>query len=246
VARCQAPVTLIEQMTTGWYLYVISSAAIVLTNRRLLHFAVDRGGTWRRSLRALHWGDLVKGEVKGWLNKELRLEYRDGRKEKFWGLRRDDAAKIALLLPALRSANPGAITAAGGMVHLCPDCHAGLQAKVYQCRQCGLVFKNESTMLLLSLLVPGGGYFYTRRLFLGSMDFIVEAALLLVVVTSVLEAAGVLGPPEGDPNEPILLAVVSAFILAVEKAVTIYHCQRFVREYMPLKRTRPLSPSIPR
>ena len=50
VARMQAPVSLAEQFTMGWYLYRVSAATLVVTNRRIIQLLVDGGGKWRGNL----------------------------------------------------------------------------------------------------------------------------------------------------------------------------------------------------
>ena len=161
VARCQAPAGILEQFAFGWYIYYVTATVLVFTNRRLLHFLVRRDGSWKKSLRSLRWGDLSEAKVHGLFGPRLRLKYQDGKVETYWGLRRGDAKTVKILLPVLLSASPGETSPAQAMSSLCPECFAGLSPGVYQCSRCGLTFKDEKTMVRRSLLIPGGGYFYT-------------------------------------------------------------------------------------
>ena len=239
VARAQAPVGLLEQVTFGWYTYYVTSVVLVVTNRRLLHLLVTRDGKWKKSLRAVRWGDLTEAQVKSWLSPTLELVYRSDKKEKYWGLRREDAKKLKLLVSALLPASTGEATAAQGAASLCPRCFVGLTLGLYQCPKCNLTFKDEKTMVQRSLLIPGGGYFYTRQWFLAIGDFIAEAVILWLLIVSVALVIGVVKPPPAAPGEAAPLAANLAVvgivggILAVEKWFTIRHCRRFIREYIP-------------
>ena len=228
VARAQAPAGVFEQLTFGWYIYYITGTVLVFTNRRLLHFLVTRDGTWKKGLRSVYWGDVAEARAKGWLNRILRLKYRSGKKETYWGLSRADIKKMRLMLGALVPGNASEGTAASEMVSLCPSCSGALVPKTYQCGQCHLRFKDEGSSLRLSLLIPGGGYFYTGHWFLGILDFIVEGLLLVVFLD--LLVSFLIAP--GDEHLWITAITVGS-LLAIEKALTVHHARRFVREFIP-------------
>jgi hypothetical protein len=66
------------------------------------------------------------------------------------------------------------------------------------------------------------------------MDFIVEAYLLVVLLVFVVAAASLTtGPFAGVTGETWGLAILLALGLAVEKLLTIHHCRRFIREFIP-------------
>ncbi len=243
VARCQAPVGALEQITLGWYIYYVTGTILVFTNRRLLHFGVKRNGDWKQTLRAVSWGDVDDAQVKGWLGPVLELKYRSGKKEKYWNLQRDDAKKIKTLLIAIMSTGARESSRAQEMVSLCPFCLSELTPGVYQCAKCRAVFKDEKTMVRRSWLMPGGGYFYTKHWFLAFGDFLVEAYLSVVLLVVVGFALGFIKDTPTNPGETALAGgeawVVAGFIaaiLVVEKLLTIHHCRRFIREFIPLGR----------
>jgi hypothetical protein len=241
LARGQAPVSAFEQITFGWYIYYVTGAVLVLTNRRLLQILVKRDGSWKENLRSLHWGDVAEAKVKGWLTPQLQLKYRNGKKATYWGLRREDSSKIKVLLEAVLPGSSGESTAAQSMVSLCPDCRAVLPPRVYRCSQCGLTFRDEGTMIRRSLLLPGGGYFYVGHAWLGVADFVVEAFLLAWALTWVLVAFGFPEPdlnplePATTPAEALVVAAVLGGLLAIEKLFTVYHCRRLIREFLPAR-----------
>lgn len=241
VARCQAPVGALEQFAFGWYIYYVTGTVLVFTNLRILHLLVRRDGSWKRSLRSVRWGDLAEARMKGWLSPQLWLKYRNGKQEKYWGLRRDDAGKIKGLVAVLLPGSLGGGSAAQAMVSLCPDCLGELTPLVYQCAKCSLTFKDETTMVRRSLFIPGGGYFYTGHWFLGVGDFIAEAYLLILALVYVLVGLGVMAEPLEPGEEPVeagaawFIAGFLAVILVVEKLFTIHHCRRFVRNFIPTR-----------
>lgn len=239
-ARCQAPVSWFEQWTFGWYIYYVTAIVLVLTNRRLLFFQVKRDGSWKKSLRAVLWGDVEEAKAKGWLSRTLQIKYRNGKKETYWGLGWGDAKKIRVLLEALFSPGAGETSAAGGIVPLCPNCLAELTPQVYECSNCKLTFKDEKTMVRRSLLIPGGGYFYVGHAFLGVMLFIGEVYLLVLAVMFVIVALGGMVDPLVEPGQAPTTGVeawfVAAFfgaILGLAKWRVIHHCRRFIREFIP-------------
>jgi hypothetical protein len=240
VARCEAPASFADQFTLGWYLYVVTASVLVFTNKRILHFLVKGkafggrdGWTWRRSLRAAGWGDVAEAKVSGWLSPVLVFKYRDGKEEKFWRIRRDDAKKIRLLAETILPAAISENTAAQGMTALCPRCSATLAPDTYQCAQCGLLFKDKATALRRTVLLPGGGYFYTGHTLLGVIDAIAESLLMLSILLLVLDVGGVLpAAPDKPPASWGTVAFVLG-ILAVGKLFAIHHVNRFLRDHIP-------------
>jgi hypothetical protein len=221
VARCLSPVSAFEQLTMGWYVYYVSQAVLVFTNRRLLQFRVKRDGSWKRGLRSLQWGDVEQAQVKGWLSRTLEF--------------------IKVLLESVYSAGARESTAAQGIVSLCPNCLSPLTPGVYKCNACALVFKDERTMVRRSLLIPGGGYYYVGHRFLGIGAFIAEAYLLLVTVFSLFLAFTTPAPPSGadqginGPTVRLTVAVFSGGFLAIEKWLTVRHCRRLIRDFIPVE-----------
>ena len=237
IARGQSPVGILEQLTMGWMIALVTAAYLVVTNRRVVQFHIESSGKWKGSLRAVRWSDVVHVKVPGLFRPSVQLTYRDGRREKFWGFH-GEAKKLRVLAPILLAAGTGEATQAEGMVSLCPSCAAALTPGVYQCGACGQTFKDEKSMVRRSWLIPGGGYFYTKNWFLGLGDFIFEAILFVFVAEMLLVAAGVAVDPdfkgENGRGGAIVAAVFLGVILVVEKFITIHHCRRFIREYIPI------------
>jgi len=240
IARCEAPASFGDQFSLGWYVYQVTGSVLVVTNQRILHFFVRPktfggrdGWNWRRSVRAVAWGDIAELKVSGWFSPSATLKYRNGKKEKFWRLRGEDGKKLRRLAETILPGAASESTAAQGIASLCPRCFAALAPDLYQCAQCRLLFKDKATALRRSLLIPGGGYFYTGHIFLGVMDAIAEGFLMLLILLLLLEISGVTPTPPGEAPASWAAIIFVLILFAIEKLFTIHHANRFIRDYIP-------------
>lgn len=232
IARGRTPLTVLEQLTSGWWTYMLASAALVFTNQRILFFPVKTDGSWKESVRTALWGDVADVKYNGFVTRNIALTYRNGQKETYLGFRAGDAKKIALIAHALIPISAGEMSVTHGAVQLCPDCRKPLTAGVYSCTSCGLVFKNEKSMILRSIFLPAGGYFYTGHPMIALLPALVEIIFLIDVLGLILVG-------NHDPQAPGNLAggILVLFVFwALETAITILHCRRYIREYIPLRR----------
>jgi hypothetical protein len=232
IAQARSPLSAVEQLTAAWWTALLAASAIVITNKRILSFPIKRDGSWRESVRALQWGDLEEVKPKGTLARNVTFKSKNGTKTIYTNFRRADARKIATIATAVLPAASGELTSTHGWSQLCPDCCNVLTLGQYFCSGCGLTFKNEKSMVTRSILLPGGGYFYTGHPLVAVIPAIVEGLLVLDILIVLL--AG-LASPEAMPNVLSGLTVLGLF-WAVETAVTILHCRRYVRDYIPEKR----------
>jgi hypothetical protein len=122
---------------------------------------------------------------------------KSGTKTTYTNFRRADAKKIAAIATALLPAASGEVTSAHGFVQLCPDCRNVLIQSQYFCPSCGLIFKNEKSMVLRSILLRGGGYFYTGHPVVAIMPAVVEGLLMVEILVSLF--AGLVSP-KGAPT----------------------------------------------
>jgi len=246
VTRATAPLSTMEQLTLGWYGYVMYAVVLVLTNRRMLRMRVRGksfgGWTWIRGVMAVSWGEVAEAKVKGWLSRTLLLKYRNGKKERYWRLSSQAAKKMKLLLPALQAAGAGKTTAAQGIVSLCPDCCQVLQPRVYECGQCRLPFKDERTLLWRNYLLPGGGYLYTGWGVPGVLHAIVDCFIVVDIVLFSLYALRVITPPAPKPGEmpttaesAVMTVGILVLFFLFENTIAWMHNRRLVREFIPAR-----------
>jgi hypothetical protein len=228
----RSPLSVIEQLTAAWWTTLLAACVIVVTNKRILLFPVKRDGSWRESVRAVHWGDLEEIRATGLLVRNISFKFKNGTKVTYTNFRRLDAKKLTAIASALIPSASGEQTPAHGLIQLCPDCCNVLTEGQYSCSSCGLTFKNEKTMVLRSILLPGGGYFYTGHPLVAILPAVVEAFLVLEILLVLF--AG-LASPKAVPELLNGLLVLGIF-WALETAVTILHCRRYVRDFIPEKR----------
>jgi hypothetical protein len=217
-----SPFTAVEQLTMGAaWLMAVKRALFVLTNKRLFHIAVTPGFRYRGSIAQVLYQDCKRLQVKG---SALLVEYHSGKKERFLCIPGSDRAVIERFqLEAAEGDQPSALPRRN---HLCPNCTYLLPSDTFVCPSCGLEFKNRSRALVYSVLLPGGGYFYTRHHFLGLFDALVESYLLLMVVVALV--VGLVSNPAA-----LTSAGLVGVILVLEKLITIHHSNGFLAEFIP-------------
>jgi len=224
VVKASSPASLFEQIITGWILYYIKRCVLIFTNKRILHFPTKINFSYKNSVAQVGYGDIGNFKIGGLGARILALTYRSGLKEKFYYIQSKDRKKLKTILPLLVSR--GIPSERKERHHLCPRCTAPLLKDEFSCPDCRLEFKNAAQALKLSLLFPGGGYFYTRHPVLGIGDAATETGLLTALLFGLGDGFEVGGP--------LPAAIMLAIVLLLEKLITIYHAKNFVAEYIPI------------
>lgn len=216
-----SPAPFVEQLLTGWIFVYLKRSLFVFTNIRIFHIPTKRDYSYRNSIAQILYPDCKSIELKG---SKLVVEYQGGEREKFLYIAMRERRKIRALLTTLSF--EGHPSERRKRTHLCPRCTKELGEGEYTCPHCHLEFKDKAEARRLSLIYPGGGYFYTRHPFLGVGDAITETILAILVIASLLDVIkGVEGSGAG--------LVIFALALAIEKALTVYHSNHFIKEYIP-------------
>ena len=216
-----SPTPILEQLLTGWVFIYLKRSLFIFTNKRIFHIPTKRNYSYRYSIAHILYPDCDSIQLKG---SKLVVVYKNGKKEKFIYIARNERRKIKALLPTISfEGTPSEIQK---RVHLCPRCTKQLEEEKYVCPYCFLEFKKKDKAKKISLIYPGGGYFYTRHPFLGVSDAIVETILLVLVIVSLIDAIkGV----EGSGYELFPFAI----LLVIEKLISVYHSNHFIKEYIP-------------
>ena len=88
-------------------------------------------------------------------------------------------------------------------------------------------------------LFPGAGYLYAGHPGLAVFDFLIEALILLEIVSMIAVAVGLItvkpepGRAPTTPAEAWVSAGVFALLWVFKKYATTRHCRRFIREFIP-------------
>jgi len=230
----QTQATFFEQLFLGWGAYLLGRSILVVTNRGLLRFRIRSKGLvgweWDNGVQGIGWGDLAEARVTGGLGRRFVMRFRNNQKQTVSRLLPTFHKKLQMLAPLLLNANLGDATAATAPVSLCPKCLAPLTAGLYQCAQCGQVFRDEKKLLWRTWLIPGGEYFYVGSIGFGILQAIVE--LIILVWAVVLIGAG-MASGDSDAGASVVTGVVFLLILVFHKLAAYVQCRRIVRGFLP-------------
>jgi hypothetical protein len=227
-----SPFNFLEQFLGGAIMQLYKRAIFVFTNFRILHIPAKSNYGYRDSIAQILYGDCTRLAIKGWT---LVAKYSDNTTEKFSSFRGRERKKIKTLLKNLRPDTRK--SPERRRTHLCPRCTYPLIRDHFVCPICALQFKSKSDARKISLIYPGGGYFYTRHYLLASMDAIAETWLSVLLVLSVLD---ILKNVQGG----LFFSIFVLLLLALEKAITIGHSNRFIDEFIPILRNIEPDPAL--
>jgi len=220
-----SPMSFLEQWTTGWAIYYLKRCVLIFTNRRILHFPTKHNFTPKHSLSQIRYGDIEEFKLSGLLGRVLKIEYKSGKKEKFYYIKSREFKKLKTLEHLFIKDQPSQVRERH---FLCPRCTTPLPKDIFSCPNCHLEFKNMKDAIRLSILFPGGGYFYTGHPVLGVTDAIAEGLLLLKLIVSLFSALKTM--------ESWGFVLLFAILLFYEKLITIYHVKQYISEYIPMEK----------
>lgn len=220
-----SPMSILEQWLMGLWIFYIKRCLLVFTNKRVLHIPTNINYSYRDSVAQILYADCQSIAVKG---KTFVVNYRNNKKEKFYHIAAKEKRKIKLLLKTVLL--QGQTSVAQTRTHLCPRCTEELAKDEYTCSSCNLMFKDKVEAKKISIVYPGGGYFYTRHPVLGISDALVEITLMASIITSLIDAM------RHTENSDFSIVVSLVIILAIEKAVTVHDSNKFINEYIPIEK----------
>jgi hypothetical protein len=220
-----SPISTIEKYIIGWLFIYLKRSLFVFTNQRMFHIPATPMYSYRNSTAQILYPYCKSIYMKG---NSLIIEYGSfGRTEKFIGIAGKEKNKIKQLLKTFHfKAQEGE---ASKRIHLCPRCTSELSTGKYICESCKLKFKTNTAAVIISILFPGGGYFFTRQYFLGFIFALVEVVLLFYLAIAIVNTLN--GAENG-----IFSLIIYAFAILFEKAISILHSLDFIKEFIPTKK----------
>ncbi|MGD9225946.1 MAG: hypothetical protein PVF26_05540 [Desulfobacterales bacterium] len=232
VSTGYSPITALAQFVTGFLFVYLKRSLFVFTNYRILHIPTTPNYKFKNLIAQIRYEGCRSITLKGGT---LVVEYvKFGKPEKFRAIGLSERRKIRALLKSKPLS--GTKTSLGERFHLCPQCTRPLLAGKYVCQSCQLKFKNKILAYIIAILIPGGGYFYTRHYFVGLLNAMVEISLLVYIV---LILKGVLIGVEGIMSYPPLLGAI--FLLV--KIISVIHSTHFIEEFIPRKKQIQTNPA---
>jgi hypothetical protein len=216
-----SPVTFSERFWTGLNVFQLKCSLLVFTNRRVFHVPTTKHHFYRNSIAHFYYADCISIGIKGLT---LIVRYKNGRKEKFHHIAVREEKRLKVLLKSISLEGTAGPTQ--GRIHLCPRCTKELDEARFVCENCGLEFKDKARARKISILFPGAGYFYARHPFLGLADAAIEMILLGMFILSLI------GGLKGIKYSELGLYIFP-FALLFEKALTVYHSNNLINEFIP-------------
>jgi hypothetical protein len=221
------PASFVEQVLTGVLLGPLKRILLVVTNKRIFHIPTSSGLEYRNSISHIAFADCRQIRV-GFSS--LIADYKSGRTERFRCISWAGRKKLKSILKNVSF--EGRADLAMERTHLCPACTKPLIKGCYTCPNCSLKFKTHTCAAILSLLFPGGGYFYTRHPFIGIIAGVMELLFaFLLTVSSIIFAKHY----AEDPRYLSQAVAVCAIMLLYQKMVTCLFSGKCVDEFIPKK-----------
>ena len=232
VSTGYSPITSLAQFATGFLFVYLKRSLFVFTNYRIFHIPTTPNYKFKNAIAQIQYEGCRSITLKGGT---LVVQYaKFGKMEKFRAIGLSERKKIRALLkskPLL-----GTKAKLGERFHICPQCTHPLVAGKYVCESCQLKFKNKIAAYIIAILIPGGGYFYTRHYLIGALNAILEIFLLVYIAVTVED---VLNKVEGGM---IYLTVLGAIFLVV-KIISVIHSTHFIEEFIPRKKQIQTNPA---
>ena len=225
VSTGYSPITSLAQYVTGFLFVYLKRSLFVLTNYRIFHVPTTANYKYKQSIAQIAYAGCQSILLKGGT---LVVQYaKFGKTEKFRAIGFSERKKIRALLKSkpLSATNPQL----GERIHLCPQCTRPLSAGKYVCESCRLKFKNKITAYILAVLLPGGGYFYTRHVLVGLLNAAVELLLLFYIVVTLQDFLN-------NIKGSIIYLVAYCAVFVAIKVISVIHSVHFIQEFIPRKK----------
>ena len=223
-----SPATFVEQLLTGVLLQPLKRSLFAVTNRRILHVPTTRGLRHRWSIAQIVYSDCRYIRI-GWAT--LVVKYKSGRTEKFRGIGRRGRKKARALFKEVPL--KGRTSPTMERSHLCPRCTKLLIKDYYACPNCSLEFKRRCWATMLSIIFPGGGYFYTRHPIIGIFEAVMETIVFLLLIAATIAFS--LSSPSA-PRSIVQAIILCVIVLGFEKMVTALFSNKCVEDFIPKQR----------
>lgn len=89
-----SPMSFLEQWTTGWVIYYLKRCVLIFTNKRILHFPTKHDFKPKHSVSQIRYGDIEEFKLSGFLGRVLKIEYKSGKKEKFYYINQENSKNL--------------------------------------------------------------------------------------------------------------------------------------------------------
>ena len=220
-----SPLGSLAQYVTGFVFVYLKRSLFVFTNKRILHIPTTPGYQYRGSIAQIPYAGCRSVALKGGT---LVVEYgKYGNIETFKGFSVAERKKIRNLLKKIPLS--GTDSSLAERSHLCPRCAHQLARGNYVCPNCRLKFKSKLAARIISIIFPGGGYFFSRHYLIGILNALLE---LLLIAYFIYIAYFLNQAVNGTPESTLYLVTLGALYL-IMKSISVIHSNHFIDEYLP-------------
>ncbi len=218
------PVSIWEMLLTFPTYLFFKRALFVFTTKRIFHIPTSFNHAYRQSITQIRYADCHKLSLKG---RSMVLNLKNGECRKFMGIGGAELKKIKFLaghLPIEEGINPNIEINA-----LCPSCTNPIPDDLKACPKCQIRFKDKYKATLRSILIPGGGFFYSRHPIYGTLMGIMEAIILSAISLSGLRLV------QEFSHVNIFVLLLAAIVMIGVKAINGYHTTLLLEFPLPEK-----------
>ncbi len=217
-----SPISVLEQVLTGPAFLYFKRAIFVFTEKRILQILTRPDNASHSAIAQIMYSDCSQINLKG---RSLIIEYKNGREEHFHYMGRKEKRKLKKLLESIALA-PKEAGRLNQRVYLCPSCTNVLDTGKPVCPTCRMAFKSGLKAKLRSLLIPGGGYLYSRHTLPGIAIGLLETVLLSYLFFNLAAL---------NARIPVNFGMMTLFgaIYIIEKFITAFHSQQLTQAFIP-------------
>jgi hypothetical protein len=159
--------------------------------------------------------------------RSLILDLKNGERQSFKGIGSAEIKKLKFLmghLPIEDGINPDI-----EIESLCPSCTNRLSEETRICPKCRLKFKDKNKAVTASILLPAGGFFYSRHRIYGAIMGLIELTILFSIAIAGLNL-------NNDFSQKKLFQLIFTVIVLISvKAINSFHCNLLAQYPLPEK-----------
>ena len=218
-----SPLASLAQYLTGFVFVYLKRSVFVFTNYRIFHVPCTSSYKYKNSIAQIAYAGCRSIRLRGGTLTVKYVKY--GKVEKFRAIAVPERKKIRALLKKIIPVT-GTKRQLAHRVHLCPRCRYPLADAVYTCSNCQLTFKRLIAATIHAIMIPGGGYFYTRHYLIGFLNAVLESFLMFFLIIVIKDTVN------SSPISPLHLFGLPLVFLFTKTAAVV-HSTHFIAEFIP-------------
>ena len=217
-----SPMSFWELLLTFPTFFFFKRTLLVFTTKRIFHIPTTYRHKYRQTLSQIRYENCRGIAIKG---RSMVLNLKNGDRQIFSWIKPLELKKIKYLIghfPIEEGPNPDTA------IHwLCPSCSNDLPHEPEACPKCQLKFKDKTKAILSSILLPGGGFFYSRHHVYGVLMGLIEGVIMIALTLSGVNLKKVYS------QNNLFLLILALIIFISVKAIHVFHSNTLVEYPLP-------------